>query len=595
MVNRTSFLLTVLFVTFFSITAFAASFTASVDRANISAGESLTLQLKLSGANPSAAPDVTGLEQDFKIHSSGQSSQTSIVNGKTNSSINWHVVLLPRREGMLNIPALSIDTDAGKLTSEAIAVNVAKPSASAQSGQNSTFFVDTELSKKNPYRNEPVLLTAKLIARRALNGVKMSDFVVDNAIAEPLGEPQVYEGVLRGERVQVVEVRYMITPLKDGALKIPGFMFEGNINTGRRQDPFGGGVDPFAMFGNLGDFMGFAAFEPFAVAGQESSIEVRPPAAAMDQWLPAYMLQISDKWENADEAKVGEPITRKLTIIAEGMSGAALPSLEDKIDPADHFKIYADKPATGDNPSKDGKSIGGWREESYTLIPQKAGTITLPEMDIAWWDLLDNKIVHATVPAKTIAVKPGAPQAEPPTTQERAAPQDKKEPVSAKEPAQTAAQQTAPAWLYGVIAALGIAVLALAGMVVYLLRKKPQARFAAPPAANEDRVSLTELKKAQSAEDLCAFLQLYAHHHWGMPNNTALKTIAAGLAGRYPGEELKKLAALFDNVDAALYGGKAIDVEAVKKSCAALLGGAGRKSLKEKQPQKKGSGRLNPS
>ena len=584
--------------------AFAASFTATVSSSNVTVGQGFTLQLSLSGASPKGTPDISALDGDFTIYGTSQSSQTTIINSKVSSSINWNVTLIPEKDGSLTIPALSIDTDAGTLTSDPIRLSAGKQAQKLQNDSNHVLFVDSQISKPDPYKNEPVLLTVKLVARRSISDVDLDDLTVENAIATRQGKPDIYDGISQGQRVKVIEVHYLVTPLKSGPVKIPGVIFHGKVETGQAQSPFESRFsDPFGMFQNFGNFPGFATYQPFAVSGNDIVLNVRPPAANIDPWLPAYMLKMTDEWTGTESAKVGEPLTRKLTIIAEGLSGDALPTLEDRVDPAGNFKVYSDKPTTGDNLGKDNQSVGGWRKESYTLIPQKAGTVTLPEIRLAWWDTLDNKISYATVPAKTITVKPGAPQAQNtapaadavPDTETPAASSQK--PAPAPESGGAAATTAVPTYLYAALAGLGLVLVIMAGLVIHLLRKLGRHGKAekaptktAPKAANQDKITLAGLKKAETPDRLRAFVQDYAHQHWGLPKNSSLQSIAARVRAQNPKADLS----VFSDLDAALYAGGNINAGDAKKRVETLL-----KSIQD-QPKNAGKkrkrlGSLNPS
>jgi len=598
MVRKTAHIfLMACFIVLLAQAAFAASFTATVDRNNVVVGRSFTLELRLSGANPKGAPNISQLEEDFTVYGTSQSSQTTIINNKVSSSINWNVTLIPKKEGSLTIPVMTVVTDEGKLKSKTITVNAGKASTTPEQGsQNSSLFVDTKITKQKPYKNEPVLLTAKLISRKSISDIELPSLTADNAIIEQQGDPEVYDGVLQGQRAKVIEVRYLITPLEAGNMKISGIVFQGKVASGKRRDPFSGGFsDPFGMFEDFG----FASYEPFSVASDNITLEVKPPAAAIQPWLPAYMVKLSDEWEGLENARVGEPLTRKLTIIAQGLTGTALPNLESQIDLNGQFKIYSDKPVTDKNLGKDGKSVSGWREENYTLIPQKEGTITLPEIRLPWWDILNNKIAYATIPAKTIKVKGSTIQTSTPQPQQIPQPE-----YTAEEPAASPVQPQAsvvtkektPTYLYAVITTLGITILIMAGLIIHLFRKLKQYKKGSSVRAeksvlhqtNEDKISLSSLKKTRTAEELRFFLQNYAHQHWALPQNTSLQSIATYIKTHNPQTDVKALSYL----DAALYAGEKIDIESMKKCLPELL--KSNKNDKEDQNSKK-IGTLNPS
>ncbi len=551
--------------------AFAASFIATVDRATVPAGESVTLDLSVEGTEPKGDPDVSALDNDFTIVSRGQSSQTNIINGQVSDTTSWDIVMLPKKAGTLTIPSLSIDTESGTLHTEAITVEVGK---SAPASADSDLSVDAQISKRDPYQNEPVVLTVKLVARKKIADVGAPDFKVDNAVVEPQGKPEVRDATIGGTRATVIEIRYLITPLQPGKLEIPAFAFHGKVVSSEHQNgnPFGFDIpDPFNMMQEFNNFPGLSLMKPFAVESRPITLDVRKPAAAMDPWLPLSALKLGDEWDDAQKPKVGEPLTRKLTLSAIGTTGSVLPDLEGRIDPSGNFRIYADKPDIGQSPRTDGK-VSGWRQQSFTLIPQKEGKLTLPEIRVPWWDVENNKIAYATVPAKTIDVAPGEPGQQPAPPQPAPQPQGQKPTATMPAPQVPAAVPAVPHTLYIILALLCGAVAVLAGLVIHLSHKLSRQNAAtmrapSPVSANEDRISLEALMHAKTPDDIRQFLQTYAHQHWGLPVNAALKTIAQEMDRFLSGDARTAAKESCLAVDSALYAGKQIDAPAMAKRC----------------------------
>jgi hypothetical protein len=337
---------------------------------------------------------------------------------------------------------------------------------------------------------------------------------------------------------------------------------------------------------------------PFAIQSKPVTLDVRKPAAAMDPWLPLTALTLADEWDDAQKPRVGEPLTRKLTLSAVGTTGAVLPDLENRIAAGADFRIYADKADTGGSPRADGK-ISGWRQQSFTLIPQKEGRLTLPEIRVPWWDVANNRIAYATVPAKTIDVAPGEPGLQPPAAQ--TSPQENAKPAaspaSSSPPESAATTAPAPRTLYMLLAALCGAVAALVGLVLHLSHKLARQKAppqAPPPAtANEDRLSLDALLRAKTPDDIRAFLQAYAAQYWGLPANSALKTIAQEMERRLSGDALDAARESCLAVDSALYAGQQIDAEAAAKRCHDALKAASAIPAAQAAPKRYGA--LNPS
>lgn len=613
-----------LFSLFITAQAFAASLTASVDRATVGAGESFRLELSLSGASPKGGPDFTPLEKDFTIVSKGQSSQTTIINNRVSSSINWQLVLIAPIAGDYRIPPLSVDTDEGRLESDPLNISVEKSSAPSPQAEASgttgtapkALSVQTDISTRTPYQNEPVLYTVKLVAARSVGDVGIPEFTVPDAVVEKLGDAKVYDARAGDAPVKVIEARYLITPLKSGKIKIPPYIFQGqvvsDVQRGRRSlfnDPFFDMPDPFGMFEGFGNF---ATTEPFAIAGDEVTLDVKAPAAAMDPWLPLYDLKISENLSGAEDARVGEPLTLSLTMVAKGASGKVLPGLNGHIKENGDFKIYADKPETSEDISKDGKTISGWRQESYTLIPQKSGSLTLPEIKVPWWNIEQGKIAYASVPARTIMVASGtlSQTTSAPTTVKQSpasAPDQPEDSTASTSPASTAPEklsvvldsgQGLSSPLHILIAGLGLMAAVLLGTVIILWRKlkhreRPSEELPHKPvrAANEDKVSLSVVKKAENTERLKKAVQTYAHQHLGTSKNASLMDIYQTLTRHNPQAASAENRQVFLDLDAALYAGKAIDLNRIKDKLAIFF----KTKMPESQGDVRRNTRINPS
>ena len=580
--------------------ASAAEFTATVESNHAIAGEGFSLQLTLSGASAKdGGPDISALQQSFTVASEAQTSSTTFINGSVKSSIGWELTLIPRKGGHVQIPSVSIDTDAGVLKTQPIALEV--ESAAAQSGHASgqdMISITAKVDEKAPYRNQPVSYTVTVIAHANIANVSLEDLAVDHAIVQKQGKPEIYDRVENGRPAKVIEFHYLITPLTSQKMTIPSVILQGNVEVQedtRRRNPFNNGMmDPFQMMRNLGSF-DFSSYRPFSIESNAVELDVKPPAVEMDPWLPLRSLQVQGKMET-QQAKVGEPLTRKLVLLADGAVGSQLPSLEAQQNRAD-FKVYGDKPTIGEDVNKKTGAVSGWRRESYSLIPQKAGKLVLPEIKIPWWDIANNKVAYATLPEETVEVLPGAgeqTQNAPVTPSETSQPPVTTSPVVTTQPFTPQPRSYA---LYAIVALLAFGFLVAVFWAFSLQRKigrmkapaaaenKPAGKKAVAPksAANSD------LSQVKTAQELSQFIQTYAHEQRGTEKNAALEDIFAALKINTP-----EANALVREITAALYGGRAIaDMENLKERCNKVLASI-RTDKKKKEPGEKLQS-LNPS
>lgn len=207
-----------------------------------------------------------------------------------------------------------------------------------------------------------------------------------DAIIQPLGENK-YQTTRNGTRYEVFERRYAIFPQKSGQLKINPATFEGRINATQARTIF----DQFRMSGQLKRLRSNAV---------EATVKAAPDTVNLQDWIPAIDLRLTDQWSDDIQAiKTGEPITRTITITAEGLTGVQLPDL--KFSDIDDLKQYPNKPVVEDQQSNDG--IVGSKQFKIALIPARSGAYTLPEIKLQWWNTKTNKIAFATIPQTTIS------------------------------------------------------------------------------------------------------------------------------------------------------------------------------------------------
>lgn len=380
---------------FFSITSvvIAGEFTASVSNTQVNLNENFTLNLTLKDTSPKDSPAISALKNQFLIHSQQHLSNTVIVNGKATSSVTWKLSLTSKVEGDVQIPPISIDTPEGILSTQPITLNVVKGSTESSADSIGVNII-TNVSNASPYKNEPLIYTAFLTSKVSLYNVQTQKIQVENAIVELLGEPKVEERVVGGVSLNVVEMNYLITPLKTGSLTIPSMAIQGRVPQKRNHDD----LNPFRFM------HGFDSLKPFTLMTEEIQLDVQPAIPEVSPWLPAKALTLEELWPSDQTLRVGEPFSRGFLIKAEGLKASQLPHLEDLQNQSSTFKVYADKPEEQEKVFQG--TIQSMRKEQYTLIPQQAGSWMLPEISISWWDSAKKEKRNSIIPARAVHILP---------------------------------------------------------------------------------------------------------------------------------------------------------------------------------------------
>lgn len=449
----------------------AAALSATVEPKVADAGEPVRLTLRFDGDAPAGRPDLSPLDADFEIVGSQQSQRVSIVNGRVEQTRELEILLLPKRGGTIEIPALHAGDlaseplrltvrDAGDATSDpqaassdhdAQADDARAAAARNATGRSSTtaaglapnsavaralasgeappdLFVDATVDQTKPFVQGEVRYTVRVFDGVGIRQGALTEPEASGARIEPRGETRTSEQVVAGRRYVVHERDFAVFPQSSGAVTIPPVILQARIpdEDGARRSPFGGsafddmfGDDLFAeMFARMraGGFGG-SLLDRMMDPGREVRVRSNPvtldvqgrPADAGDGWfLPATSVTLEQSWSPAQPTfRVGETVRRTITLRAEGAAPAQLPELS--FGDVAGVKQY---PATPERRALDGATSGAQLVQSIDLLPTAEGTVTLPAIEVSWWDVASEQARTATLPAETIEVlaAPGATQ-----------------------------------------------------------------------------------------------------------------------------------------------------------------------------------------
>lgn len=367
---RPAILLCLLFA---SQMSWAVAFESTVDRTQVSEGESIVLTVRYNSNVFSGDPDFTPLQQQFDIINKGRKNNFQFINGKSESWTIWTVAIIPKRKGNLVIPSLEFKGE----TTKPIQISVSKISDAIKNQQKDVFF-HTEVDVTTAYVQGQVLYTEKLYFSVPLENSQLGEVVVDEAVVQSLGEIKHYRTQLKGRSFEVYERQSLIFPQTSGEMVIPGPIYSGEISNGRWR----GG-------------------RPIRISHGPITLPVLPKPASYPQgtWLPAKDLKLDYKWHgNINQLTVGEPITLELSMVAKGLTSAQLPNVT--LNDLAELKYYPDQAQTSD--TSDNQGVTGKRTQSIAIVPTKAGSVTLPEVRIPWWNTLHGKLEYAVLPAQRL-------------------------------------------------------------------------------------------------------------------------------------------------------------------------------------------------
>ncbi|MBF0213649.1 MAG: protein BatD, partial [Magnetococcales bacterium] len=355
-----------------------------------------------TGEDPDGDPDFTPLRKDFDILDQGKSTNFQFINGHKSHSITWTLELLPKRSGDVTLPPLAFGKDRSTPITLKILPARSKNDASP-AADHSELLVEAEVNNQTPHLQEQIILTIRFLNAIPIASASMPEPKMGSgdAMIEKLGSDQAYESERNGRRYLVSERRYALFPQRSGALVIDPIpvtvQLPGQGGSSLLKELFN---DPFIKNLPLGPGRGG---QTVRLATQPLKLETKPQPAEWKSphWLPAHRLILAEKWSpDPPRFQVGEPITRTVTLMADGLTAAQLPALSPHSPEA--IKLYPDRPLLEDQ--KEATGIIGKRSEKIAMIPTAPGEQRLPAIEIPWWNIDQRKIEFARLPEQRITV-----------------------------------------------------------------------------------------------------------------------------------------------------------------------------------------------
>lgn len=482
--------------------AVAAALTAWVDRTTLTMGESFGFVLSLTGGDGTQPPDLAPLAKDFEILDRRRTSRNATVDGKRSTVNEWLLTLSPKRAGTLTIPSLSV---AG-LSSKPVQIQVTPLAPGSPSAREETrpLFVQMEVGDVSPYVQSEIPVFVRIYDSLGVRSGSISRIEAEGAIFTPRGDQESYVRTIGKTRYRVIEQAYTMVPQRSGTIDIEPITLQANIPL----------PDPAAMSemarilgrGNVPmPWLDSTRSRDVTLHSNAVKIEVKPrPADAKGWFLPARSVTLTDAWSPAlSQAKVGDTLTRTIKLEAVGASPNQFPPLAPT--DVDGVRQYEEN-SQSESAIIRGEA-GATLTKTISVVPTQPGEVTLPAIDIGWWNTATNTQEYARLPAVSFRVQPGAAVATPPP--EAAAP------VAIAKVEAPPAPMEAPSWLLGLAwlrdnaafaGAAGGGLLALGATVLWARgrRVRGQALPRTTGAGRRARGPLLTIPSAHAERDLKA-------------------------------------------------------------------------------------------
>jgi len=361
-----------------------ATLSVEADRKTALLGETFRLIFTLDSQEQTISPDLRPLKKDFTIVGTESNLSYTIVNGKAQGSSQWIILLSANKTGLLKIPPIQI----GNQKSPEISIEVSRhqlsdPDKVLSDGPSSEVMLKTEASpSKDVFVNQQIIYTVKLYNSQRLLDAEYEAPKIADALVVTLGDSHRSETVLNGRNYIVEEQRYAIFPQKSGDLKI---------------------ISPFFRA-----LLFDAVPRRIIVHDKPIHLTVKPAPVMSDVNKAVFLakqLSLTEMYGTEQKSfSQGDTLVREVTLQASGVPAELLPTIP--FEKSDAFSVYSEKPELKNSANQN--DLIGRAVVKATYLLNKSGAITIPALEITWFNTETGKEVVSRLPERVIQVKASA-------------------------------------------------------------------------------------------------------------------------------------------------------------------------------------------
>lgn len=340
-------------------------------------GQTFEMILTLDGAQQNEIPDLTPLQDSFEIVATQRSNNYTNINGQAQSSTKWTITLMPLQAGNITIPSLFVGSEQTPNKNIEVSAESSTDDKRLQTGDDAMLL--TEVSDKSVYVNQQIIYTVRLfnsMSTRLLDAGYQPP-QVDDALLVTLGSGQSSQAVVKGKLYAVEEQQYAIFPQKSGTLTIKPPVFDALIYDSNARK--------------------------IQAKAQETILTIKPVPELINakSWLPAQNVRLTEEYSgNRDKMMQGNTFTRIINLQVVGTPAQLLPNVT--LESTEQFSVYPETPVTKNAFQQNSLVANSTLKATYLL--SHSGDITIPELQIPWFNTRTGKEEIARLPPQHIQV-----------------------------------------------------------------------------------------------------------------------------------------------------------------------------------------------
>jgi len=323
----------------------------------------------------------------------------SWINGKVSFNKSYSYFLLPTRKGVITINQATIEINGQTYKTTPLKVTVTaaidipkNPQDALQVSTEDAIHLVAEVSKVNPYLNEPITVVYKLYFSynvgisnwRDLDKPKYNDFWSQNIDIKQL---QLEDGTYNGEKMRVVTLRKTVLyPQKSGKLAIEPLSMDIDLEIPTNRRNF------------FGQYQMTKTNKRVSAGAKTINVKALPENGKPEDFTGAVGSFTFEAKPSKTTLKHGESFDLK--VVVSGTGNLKLFDLPKPIVPT-ALEMY--DPVHKENVNSPLSGMNGSISDNYTIIPQFKGEYPIKPMRFSFFDLKSR--TYKTIVSPEIMVK----------------------------------------------------------------------------------------------------------------------------------------------------------------------------------------------
>ena len=369
----------------------------------VGVGRQFVLNVEVTGTQQvDGQPTLPDMADFANFLNSGTSSSFQMVSGRTTVSVTYQYRFQALAEGTFEIGPVSVTVGGETLRTEPVTLVVSDAPAPSGSGSGEAdpsggvspedLFLETTVSKTRAYENEPVTVEYRIFTRvdvdtYSITALPQATGFWTEELTQP-ESPEVDRVVRNGSEYLSATIRRVaLFPTGAGTWTLDPLGIEAQVRVRDQR-----GIDPLGdpLRGILGRSSLFDRRIPVAVASRPVTIEVLPtPAEGRPASFSGHVGTLSvSAAADRTEVQTNEAVTFSVDFRGTGNLRALSPP--DISFPVE-FETFP--PETRDEIAVGGGSLQGTLGFDYVLIPRAPGRVTIPPVEMSYFDPVNSRYV----------------------------------------------------------------------------------------------------------------------------------------------------------------------------------------------------------